>query len=130
MSIVSKYFKESEVTCKCGCGMVPRNSILAIADEIREGWGSGINVTSGARCQQYNMYLRMHGIPAALKSAHMSGIALDLKPVNGKITEFHNYVRSRLAELNIRMESPIDSPSWAHIDSRPVAPGKARVFRV
>lgn len=54
---------------------------------------------------------------------------MDLKPVNGKIVEFHNYVRSRLVELNIRMESPIDAPTWCHIDLRSVAQGKPRVFR-
>lgn len=126
---MSKYFKDSEVECKCGCGMLPKVSIMAVADAIREGWGSPIDVSSGARCSNYNMYLRMHGIPTALKSAHMEGIALDLKPVNGKIAEFHNYVRSRLVELGIRMESPIDAPSWAHVDLRPVPPGRPRVFR-
>lgn len=125
----SKYFKRDEVDCKCGCGMVPGDEILAAADAIREGWGSPVDCSSGARCANYNMYLRMHGVPAALKSAHIDGIAMDLKPVNGKITEFHNYVRSRLVELNLRMESPIDAPGWAHIDKRPVAPGKSRVFR-
>ena len=131
MSYQSKYFKESETACRCpdNCGMVPGNTILAIADSIREGWGSPIDCTSGARCQNYNTYLAMHGIPTAKKSAHMEGIAMDLKPVNGKVKEFQDYVRSRLVELNIRMESPIDAPSWVHIDTRPVAPGKPRVFR-
>lgn len=129
MTYISKYFKSEETSCKCGCGMVPGNKILAIADKIREGWGSPIDCSSGARCENYNTYLRMHGIPTALKSAHMDGTAMDLKPVNGKIQEFHNYVRSRLAELEIRMESPLDAPSWAHIDLRPVPVGKPRVFR-
>lgn len=129
MTYISKYFKPEETSCKCGCGMVPGNKILAIADTIREGWGSPLDCNSGARCANYNLYLQMHGIRAATRSAHMEGIAMDLKPVNGKIAEFHDYVRSRLAELEIRMESPIDAPSWAHIDLRPVEPGKARVFR-
>lgn len=129
MTYISKYFKEEETSCNCGCGKVPGNYILAIADIIREGWGSPVDCTSGARCQNYNMYLQMHGIKAARYSAHLEGLAMDLRPVNGKIKEFQDYVHSRLAELEIRMESPIDAPAWCHIDLRPVAPGKSRVFR-
>ena len=128
--MISKYFSKEEVNCNCNeCDLVPSDKILAIADKLREGWGSGLRCTSGARCRNYNTYLQMHGIKAAQYSAHMELIAMDLVPVNGKIKEFQDYVRSRLVELEIRMESPIDAPNWVHIDLRPVAPGKARIFR-
>ncbi len=129
--MISKYFSIDEVKCRCpdNCGEVPGDMIMAIADELREGWGSGVTVTSGARCHNYNEYLRMHGIKAAKYSAHIEGIALDLRPVNGEIKKFQDYVRSRLVDLEIRMESPIDAPQWAHVDLRPVQLGMPRIFR-
>lgn len=137
MSYISKYFTANEVKCKCpdDCGRLPGNKILAIADTIREGWAKefpenpGIRCTSGARCENYTKYLQLHGIPAATRSAHIEGLALDLKPINGEMKRFQDYVRSRLAELEIRMEDPAATPSWTHIDLRPVAAGKPRVFK-
>lgn len=128
--MISKYFKESEVECRCGeCHGVPNDKILAVADAIREGWGSGVDCTSGYRCEKYATYLRIHGVPAAVHSAHNTGEAMDLRPVNGKMQDFQNYVRSRLVELNIRMEDPVSTPSWCHVDLRSVPVGKSRVFK-
>lgn len=125
-----KYFSPEETECKCGeCKQNVNPKILLVADAIREEWGSGIRVTSGARCHNYTQYLRAHGIPAALRSAHIEGIALDLRPTNGKLREFQEFVKARLVSLNIRMEDPEYTPQWCHIDLRPVAPGKSRVFR-
>lgn len=127
---MSKYFSPEETKCKCGeCDYDVKSSILQVADAIREEWGSGIRVTSGARCPNYTNYLRAHGIPAALRSAHIEGIALDLRPTNGKLREFQEFVKQRLDRLKIRMEDPEATPSWCHIDLRPVAPGKSRVFK-
>jgi hypothetical protein len=128
MSYVSKYFKAEEYECRCGvCKGRPSDRMLAIADEIRRGWGSGVECTSGYRCEAYSLYLRMHNVPAAVHSAHNSGEAMDFRPVNGKIQEFQNYCRSRLVELDIYMESPQFTMSWCHLQTRKVkAPG--RVF--
>lgn len=71
----------------------------------------------------------MHGVKAAKYSAHIEGLAMDLRPVNGKIEEFHDYVEKRLEELGIRKEDRRDAPGWVHVDLRPVAPGKSRIFR-
>jgi Peptidase M15/Fungal cellulose binding domain len=127
--VISKYFASGEVDCNCGCGFVPNDQTMEIADKLREGWGGPLRCVSGARCKAYNKYLIMTNVPAAPKSAHIDGQALDLRPVDGRIKEFQEYVKGRLEELNIRMESPIDAPTWVHVDTRPVAPGKKRVFR-
>lgn len=129
MSYVSKYFKPSEYECNCGeCHGRPDDATLKAADAIREGWGDGVNCTSGYRCEKYAQYLRMHGVPAAVHSAHNEGKAMDLRPVNGQMKKFHDYVRSRLVELDIFMEDPVATPSWLHFQTRKVK-GPSRVFK-
>lgn len=126
----SKYFSAEETKCKCGeCEYDVKASILVIADTLRAEWGSGIRVTSGARCPNYTQYLRAHGIPAALRSAHIEGIALDCRPTNGKLREFQEFVIQRAERLGIRVEDPEFTPQWCHFDLRPVKPGGKRVFR-
>lgn len=126
---MSKYFTAEETACRCGCGRNVSPRILEVADKLREAWGSGIRVTSGARCENYTKYLQMHGVPAATRSAHIEGLALDLRPTNGKLREFQEFVRLKLGELKIRMEDPEHTSQWCHVDLRPVAPGKSRVFK-
>lgn len=134
MSYKSKYFSINEISCRDGCGLKPKDSILEAADAIREGWGKlhpqepRIDCSSGARCMSYTLDLRRRKFKAALKSAHLDLEAMDLIPKNGKVKEFHDYCISRLVELDLYMESPIDAPGWLHIQTRKVA-GPSRVFR-
>jgi len=124
-----KYFSDEELACKCGCGLLPKQRTIDIADKLRVLWGAGLRVTSGARCQNYNNYLRLHGIPAAQYSAHIEGLALDLRPLNGKVRELQELAIQNAERLGIRVEDPKATPQWLHFDLRPVAPGKNRVFK-
>lgn len=65
--------------------------LAAFLDDLREDWGSGINVTSGYRCVKLNS--AVNGSPT---SAHPLGYAADLQPANGKMTEFVEFVRKWL----------------------------------
>lgn len=52
---LSKYFTQSEITCKCGCGLANMHqSTLNIADAVREWYGKPIVPTSGCRCPRHN----------------------------------------------------------------------------
>lgn len=124
---MSKYFTDKEVGCLCGCGKLPEPEIMVVADLLREGWGP-LGCSSGARCLQHTLKLRKNGTPAALKSAHIDGLALDLYDPKGRIKPLQEYIRSRLKELDIYMEDPLYTPSWTHITTRPPASGE-RVFR-
>lgn len=134
MNSMSKFFSDHELGCRDGCGKMPNPAIIHIADQIRGGWAllhpdqPGVNCLSGSRCNAYTLVLRQQGTPAALKSAHIDGDAIDLAPVNGKIKEFHDYVAGRLEELDIYMEHPDSTPSWCHIQTRKI-PGGNRIFR-
>lgn len=76
-----KHFKQSEFTCKCGCGLNNMDlKVVKIADEIREHFGQPCIVNSGTRCIKHNK--KVGGVA---NSRHLSGKAVDLyvKNVSG-----------------------------------------------
>ncbi len=74
-----KHFKQSEFTCKCGCGFNSINlNLVKILDEIRDYFGQPITVTSGCRCAKHNA--KVSG--AVSNSRHVSGKASDIKVAN------------------------------------------------
>lgn len=91
--------------------------IEKILDPLRESWGSGIKVTSGYRCSALNS-----AVGGSKTSAHNSGYAADLVPVNGKIKEFKSFVISWLKTNKILFDQYIDEKSgsseWVHISIR------------
>lgn len=76
-----KHFKQSEFTCKCGCGLNNMDlNVVKIADEIREHFGQPCIVNSGTRCTKHNK--KVGGVA---NSRHLSGKAIDIyvKGVSG-----------------------------------------------
>ena len=68
-----KYFKDSEFTCECGCGLnLEKDGIKRIADEIRENFGRLMIITSGTRCVKHNR--EVGGVQG---SYHTTGNAID-----------------------------------------------------
>ena len=69
-----KYFKDSEFSCKCGCGLnLEKDEIKRIADEIREHFGKPAIITSGTRCVKHNK--EVGGVAG---SYHTTGNAIDI----------------------------------------------------
>lgn len=69
-----KYFKDSEFTCKCGCGTnLQKNGIKRIADEIREHFGKPAIISSGTRCAKHNK-----AVGGVAGSYHTTGNAIDI----------------------------------------------------
>lgn len=120
-----RYFSPGEFACKCGCGRLPKEEIMLLADRIRQEWGGPIVVTSGARCNVRRTQLRAMGVPAAVGSAHNVGLAVDLAPLDNRIEAFHQFCKDRIVVWGAWMECPTYTGSWAHIQLRPA--GK-RIF--
>lgn len=85
-----------------------------LLDPLREAWGSAIKVSSGYRCEELNTK-----VGGSKTSAHMDGYGVDLKPVNGLIDEFFEFVKNYLLENDIPFDQLIDEHSkgahWVHI---------------
>lgn len=89
--------------------------LAAFLDDLRQDWGSGINVTSGYRCDKLNS--AVGGSPT---SAHRLGFAADIVPANGKMDEFIKFVRNWLKNKNFD-QALIETKGktrWIHIGIR------------
>lgn len=69
-----KHFKQSEFSCKCGCGMNNIDlKLVKILDEIRECFGKAVVISSGCRCKNHNA--KVGGVQG---SRHVQGKAADI----------------------------------------------------
>lgn len=85
--------------------------ITSLLDPIRIAWGSAIKVSSGYRCHKLNMK-----VGGASTSAHLTGYAADLLPMNGKRAEFIKFVQNFLKTHNIPFDQCINEyNSWVHV---------------
>lgn len=65
-----EFFTESEMSCRCGCGYLPKHSCMIKLVSLRKLIGP-LQITSGARCASYNRSIG--GGPA-----HTAGVAADI----------------------------------------------------
>ena len=85
-------------------------------DPLRVAWGSAIRVTSGYRCTRLNSV-----VGGVATSAHKTGYAADLQPVNGKTEDFIRFARTwvRVHRIKfdqlIREEDKMTGAVWLHI---------------
>jgi len=100
-------------------------SVETLLDPLREAWGHycctkglcnpAIRVSSGYRCPKLNAV-----VGGATNSAHCSGYAFDLVPLNGKMIAFKHFCRDFLADktfdqLISESENAQGVPSWMHV---------------
>lgn len=108
-----KHFKKDEFRCKCGgkyCDgfpVEPSETLVRLADRVREHYGAPMIVSSGIRCITHNT--RVGGAAA---SRHMRGLAMDFCVWNMPATIVLPYVQS-LTE--VRYAYAIDN-NYIHMD--------------
>lgn len=83
-----------------------------LLDPLREAWGSAIHVNSGYRSPALN-----RAVGGSTTSAHSFGYAADIKPVNGKIREFKDFVMDWLNDKKFDqyINEFSGSSEWVHI---------------
>jgi len=111
----SKHFSFKELSCRCGCGMLPSQSFIDKLDEIREAYGKPILLTCAARCSVHN-----RAVGGARKSAHVDGLAADL----ARTPELLAFIKANLDKFNIWLESDTKTLNWIHIQTRPCVGGR------
>lgn len=72
-------FTEAELACRCGCGMLPSEYLIADLQALRNACGFPFPVTSGARCAKHNA-----SQGGAVKSLHVQGQACDIAIINSE----------------------------------------------
>jgi hypothetical protein len=103
-----KHFDKSEFRCRCGCGADSMNeTLIRVADRVRDHFGKPVTVSSGRRCANHNA--RVGGVS---NSRHLSGKAMDFC-VQGKTSkQVLEYVQK---QPEIRYAYAIDG-SYVHMD--------------
>lgn len=107
-----KHFKQSEFTCKCGCGLNNiQLEVVKIADEVREHFGNPAIVTSGTRCPKHNTE-----VGGVANSRHLEGKAIDMYIQNVGWNDLLEYLRELEQKGKIRYCYHIKNSDCCHFD--------------
>ena len=71
--ILPEYFTDTELNCRCNCGLKPNKEAIEKLYALRLIYGKPIKINSGVRCGAYNFTSG-----GSLKSRHIKGIAFDI----------------------------------------------------
>ena len=86
--------------------------IECLLDPIREAWGSAIIINSGYRCEELNK-----AVGGSKTSVHKLGWSADIRPKNGKMKEFKEFIvefiKTRIWDQCILEKS--GNTEWVHI---------------
>jgi len=74
---MSRYFKNEEFTCKCGCGLnnFDKETLISL-DIAREFADTPFVINSGCRCEKHNK-----AVGGKETSSHLKGFAVDIKAI-------------------------------------------------
>ena len=107
-----RYFTRAEFRCPCGkCGgfpVEPEETLVRLADQVRDHFGAPVIVSSGVRCQTHNDEL-----PGSAKNSyHVKGKAMDFCVLGVSGAELLAYVKT----LPIHYAYQINGSDFVHMD--------------
>ena len=107
-----RYFSREEFRCPCGrCGgfpVEPDETLVRLADRVREHFGSPANVSSGVRCQAHNDEL-----PGSAKNSyHLRGKAMDFAVRGVSGSKLLAYVKTQ----QVHYAYQISGSDYVHMD--------------
>ena len=107
-----RYFSREEFRCPCGrCGgfpVEPDETLVRLADRVREHFGSPANVSSGVRCQAHNDELS----GSAKNSYHLRGKAMDFAVRGVSGSKLLAYVKTQ----RVHYAYQISGSDYVHMD--------------
>lgn len=95
--------------------------LLVAVNIVRAAYGKPLHVTSGYRPGKYNV-----AAGGAKASCHLTCEAVDFEDRSRDFTKWCISHLEILEKAGLWMESPLDTATWVHLQTRPV---KNRVFR-
>jgi len=117
---VTPSFKASELTCKCGCGVLPAQDFMDRIEKLRKACGFPFIVTSAARCPKHNAVVSGTGATGP----HTTGRAIDIGVSHARA---HTLVTAALfmgfTGIGVQQKG---GSRFIHIDDLPNAPGQPR----
>jgi uncharacterized protein YcbK (DUF882 family) len=136
--IPQNYFKQSELSCKCGCEFrwpVPR--LIYTLNSIRESLGRKVIVNSGCRCTEHNVKMggvadasgkRIRGaLGGAKDSNHTHGTAADIRCPGVSANDLWIHVRALWANGELPYLAGLGKyKTFIHVDVAPVVKDRLR----
>ena len=118
---MTPHFRREELLCKCGCGLLPPQSLVDRAERVRVKFGKPMPVTSGARCPEYNAKVSTTG----RNGPHTKG-ALDfgLRGADA-LTVIGIALREGFTGIGVNQKG---DKRFVHLDDLPNEPGQPRPF--
>lgn len=71
---MTPHFRKEELYCRCGCKLLPKQDFMDKVEALRVKLGFPFQVTSAARCPEYNAKVSSTG----LTGPHTTGRAIDI----------------------------------------------------
>ena len=113
-------FPNHELTCKCGCGMLPAQDFMAKVQRLREMAGFPMAVSSAARCPKHNSKVSSTGTTGP----HTTGRAIDLAVSHDKAHVVLTLaMRMGFSGIGVQQKG---GGRFIHLDDLPNAPGQPR----
>lgn len=113
-------FPDSELMCRCGCGMLPQRAFMQLIQAIRNDFGKPMQVSSAARCPWHNAKVSSTGE----SGPHTTGRAIDILVSRA---DAHTLIRLALeygmTGIGVQQKGAI---RFLHMDNLPNAPGQPR----
>jgi zinc D-Ala-D-Ala carboxypeptidase len=118
---MTEHFTRAELTCKCGCGMLPELGFMVKVEKLRTMYSRPLVVSSAARCPKYNMAVSKTG----QDGPHTTGRAIDFSIYGAEALHLVKIVTSTalFTGLGINQKGP---DRFVHVDDLPGGPGCPR----
>jgi uncharacterized protein YcbK (DUF882 family) len=109
---LTKSFKRSELTCKCGCGTCDIDQeFMGILQDLRDKVQFPLIITSGFRCDRWN-----RAVKGANSSQHVKGKAADLD--TSCLTADQRAELLKAIQRDERIKGVGIATTFIHIDTR------------
>lgn len=117
---MTEHFPDSELACKCGCGMLPAKDFMDKVEALRRSLGFPMAVTSAARCPDHNAKVSGTG----RTGPHTTGRAIDLAVSGSKAYALVSSATFMgFSGIGVQQKG---GGRFIHLDDLPNAPGQPR----
>ena len=119
---MTPHFKKEELTCKCGCGMLPQVDFMDKIEALRVSCAFSFPVTSAARCPDHNA--RVSG--TGRTGPHTTGRAIDIGVQGSQaVTLLRAALASGFTGIGVSQKG---GGRFIHLDDLPNGPNCPRPF--
>ena len=114
-------FPDTELACKCGCGVLPNAEFMADVQKLRTAYGKPLAVSSAARCPTHNAKVSGTG----RTGPHTTGRAIDLavSHADAHALLVLACVMKLFTGIGVQQRG---GGRFLHLDNLPNAPGQPR----